>query len=267
MSQSLLNRFRGTLFGVIIARKMSKGKETLINGEIINQKIIIDLIKYETISRETCQAIAATHSSMGSGEFILNILSLILFFHETEPLLSKQLEKINKQNDLKQEMIKDVLLFRQIINLIFKQENDCLKNIPDLDHSLEKLQIFLKDQTPLTELKRQFRQQTIIDNNYLLLSLYCFARTSDNFKLSILQAFQWNHPVILGITAVLSGAYNGYFSIPIPWRLNINQDNKYDPWEQQIVQLWAKWVGVDDLSKTIKPLDTQVIQSVKGNNR
>ncbi|MDJ0658783.1 MAG: ADP-ribosylglycohydrolase family protein [Crocosphaera sp.] len=254
MSQSLLHRFRGTLLGVIIAQRMIEQKQTLLNWEITNQKISIDLIKNETISIETCEAIAPKDSSISSGGFILSILSLILFFHETETFLSEQLEKINQSNIIDKSIINDILLFRQIINSILKQEDDLIKNISNLSPSLEKLQIFLENQTPLTEIKQQFRQKTVLDNNYLLLALYCFSRTPNNFKLSILQAFQFNHPVILGITAAISGAYNGYYNIPIPWRFSINKQKSYDLWDQQISQLWAKWLGVDDPLKSIKSL-------------
>ncbi|MDJ0601670.1 MAG: ADP-ribosylglycohydrolase family protein [Crocosphaera sp.] len=262
MNQSLLDSFRGCLLAPILTKNIKTQTTTLSNWEIISQKIIINLIQNETISTETCQNIASQNPSISSGEFILGILPLILFFHETETLLAEQLEKIEKNHKITTEII----LFRQIINLILKQEEDLLKNICNLSQSLEKLQMFLEHQTPLTEIRRQFRQQTVLDSHYLLLSLYCFTRTPDNFKLSILQASQLNHPLILPITAALSGAYNGYSNIPISWRLSIKQENNYDLWEQQIAQLWAKWVGVGDPFKMLKPLETQVIHSVKVNN-
>ncbi|MDJ0729755.1 MAG: ADP-ribosylglycohydrolase family protein [Crocosphaera sp.] len=267
MSQSLLDSFRGCLLGTTLTKNLKSETKTLLNWEIISQKIIIDLIENETISRETCQLIASQDNQLSSGEFILVILPLILFFHETETLLSEQLEKIEKNTNITQQIIEELLLFRQVMNLILKQQNNFLKNIFNLSQSLEKIERFLDHKTSLTELKGQFRQQTVLDSNYLLLSLYCFARTPDNFKLSILQAFQFNHPLILGITATLSGAYNGYSGIPVPWRLTINQENNHDLHDQQIVQLWAKWVGVDDSSKIIRPLETQVINLVRVNNR
>ena len=266
MSQSLLNGFRGSLLGPIIAQKIISQKETVFNWQIINQKIIIDLIQKEITSPETCQAIASDDEQLTSGEFILRILPLILFFHETEYLLSEQLEKIEKYSNLTQKIIEEASLFRQIIYLIFKQEENCLKNISHLSPSLKKIQTFLDNQIPLTEVERQFRQQTILDNNYLILSLYCFYRTPDNFKLSILQASRFNHPLILSITATLSGAYNGYSNIPIPWRLTITPDKDYKQLYQQISQLWVKWAGVEDPLKMIRPLETEIINSVRINN-
>lgn len=266
MNQSLLNGFRGSLLGPIIAHKIINPKETVLNWQIISQKIIIDLIQKEIISPETCQAIASDDEQLTSGELILGILPLILFFHETEYLLSEQLEKIEKHINLTKKILEEAVLFRQIIYLIFKQEEDCLKNIFDLSPSLKKIQTFLDNQIPLTELERQFRQQTVLDDNYLLLSLYCFSRTPDNFKLSILQASRFNNPLILSITATLSGAYNGYSNIPLPWRLTITPDKDYKRLYQQISQLWVKWAGVDDLLKMIRPLETEIINSARTNN-
>ena len=43
-----------------------------------------------------------------------------------------------------------------------------------------------------------------------------------------------------------------------------NEDNSK---EQQITKLWAKWAGVDDPLKTMRPIETQVINPVRINNR
>ncbi|MDJ0582624.1 ADP-ribosylglycohydrolase family protein [Crocosphaera sp.] len=267
MIQSLLNSFRGILLGPVIAKQIIAQKQTELNWEITNEKIIIDLIQKETISPETCQTIISKDEEIISGEFILKILPLILFFHETEYLLSEQLATISKHINLTEEVIQEVVLFRQIINLILENKENLLQNICNLSQSLEKVQNLLNNQTPLTEIKRQFREKKVLNSNYLLLSLYCFARTPDNFKLSILQASQFNHPLILGITAALSGGYNGYSGISIPWRLTMSLDNENNLREQQITQLWKKWVGVDDPFKIIRPVKNQVINPVKINNR
>ena len=260
MSQSLLNNFRGILLGPVISQQIIGQKPPKLNWEISNEKIIIDLIQNETISPETCQTIMSKNEQITSGELILKVLPLIIFFHETEHLLSEQLETIKNHTNLNQQLIQNVVLFRQIINLIFEDKKDLLP-------SLEKVQTLLNNQTPLTELKRQFRQKTILDSNHLLLSLYCFAKTPDNFKLSILQASQFNHLPILAITAALSGAYNGYSGITIPWRLTMSLNNEDNSKEQQITKLWAKWAGVDDPLKTMRPIETQVINPVRINNR
>ncbi|MGK7958077.1 MAG: ADP-ribosylglycohydrolase family protein [Crocosphaera sp.] len=246
MNHYLLDRFRGCLLGTIIVSQINNERTCLENWEIINQKIMSNLTYNETISIETAQEINFNDAPVNSGELILEILPLILFFYETEILLFEELEKIKQNTKITEQNIEDVMLFRQIINLIFKQENNLLEKISNLSQSLEKLHIFLNSQTLLTELKEQFRQKSILDSNDLLLSLYCFGRTPDSFKLSILQASQFKHPLILRITAVLSGAYNGYSNIPIPWRLSLSSEEKISLKDEQIIQLWAKWKGVDD---------------------
>ncbi len=269
MNPSLLNRFRGSLLGFKVANFISPEKQILLNWEIINQKIIIDLINNEKISRETCEAIPLIlkDSSISPGEFTLIILPLILFFHETESLLYEQLETIKQYNDINPENIEKVMIFRKIINLILNKEKPLLSYLLTISPSLEKIETFLDNRMTLTELKKQFRQKTTLDSNYLLLSLYCFYRTPDNFKLSILQASQFNYPVILGITAAISGAYNGYYGIPVSWRLNISLKDQENLLYQQISQLWAKWAGVDEPLKIIGSIETQVINSLKVNNR
>lgn len=266
MSQSLLNRFRGNLFGPIIATKIIEQKTTELNWKIINQKIIIDLINTEKISSKTCKSIISKDKKISSGELILRILPLILFFHETEYLLSEQLEKIARNNHINQNMIDDIMLFREIINLTLNSNTASLTNSLTHIPLIEEIQTFLDNHTSLTELKKKFRHTTALNNNYLILSLYCFYRTPDNFKLSILQASRFNNPLILSITATLSGAYNGYSGIPIPWRLTISSEKNYNQLYQQISQLWVKWAGVDDPLKMIRPLETEIINSARTNN-
>lgn len=264
MNQSLLNSFRGSLSGLKLVDFIHPKKQILFDSEIINQKIIIDLIKDETISKETTKTLSLIFKDLyiHPGEFILGILPLILFFHETETLLHEQLEKIKVCNKITQETIEDVILFKEIINLILNKEKLLVNHFSAISPSLQKIETFLENQTTLTELKKQFRQKPDLDNNYLLLSLYCFCRTPDNLKLSILQASQFNHYLILGMTAVLSGAYNGYSGIPVSWRLNINLKDQENLCCQQISQLWAKWTGVDEPLKVVRPIETQVINSL-----
>ncbi|MDJ0509800.1 MAG: ADP-ribosylglycohydrolase family protein [Crocosphaera sp.] len=267
MNQSLLNCCRGMLLGATISQEIINQKETVLNWQVINQKIIIDLINKETISSETCQAIASEDEQISSGEFILGILPLIFFFHETEYLFSEQLEKIERYMDINSQVIEEAMLFRRIIDLTFKGQDNLLKNIFNFSPPLEQIQTFLENHTSLTQLKKKFKQNNNLDQHYLRLSLYCFYRTPNNFKLSILQASQFNNPLILGITASLSGAYNGYNDIPIPWRFMITQKKDYERLYQQISQLWAKWAGVAQPLKMIIPLENQTINSVNMNNR
>ncbi|MEL4895489.1 ADP-ribosylglycohydrolase family protein [Crocosphaera sp. Alani8] len=267
MVQSLLNSFRGTLLGPSIASKLIHQKKTQLHWETVNQKIIIDLIQNETISEETSRVIISPNKSLIPGEIILKILPLILFFYETENLLCEQLKRIEKNSvNFNQKIIEEVILFRKIINLIIQRKNPLLENICKVSELTQNIHEILNRRTPLTEIKKQFQHKNVLESNYLLLSLYCFSRTPNNFKLSILQAKQFRDPVILGVTATISGAYNGYSGIPISWRLSmgLNQENNLK--DEYITQLWAKWVGVDNPSANICPLETQVIKPVKGGN-
>ena len=74
MIQSLLNSFRGILLGPVIAKRVIAQKQPELNWEITSDKIIIDLIKNETISPENCQTIISKDEEMTSGELILKIL-------------------------------------------------------------------------------------------------------------------------------------------------------------------------------------------------
>ena len=116
---------------------------------------------------------------------------------------------------------------------------------------LEKIPIFLEKKTPLNEVKLFCRQQEEKDIKSLFLALYCYCRTPDNFRLSILQASQLNCSITTTITGTLSGTYNGFLGIPVNWRLALTQQADYDLWCQQINQLWAKWTGVEDEQKML----------------
>ncbi|MGB5771299.1 MAG: ADP-ribosylglycohydrolase family protein [Crocosphaera sp.] len=250
MNNSLLDRFKGALLGAIIADRINSPKTSSFNWQMMSQKLIINLIENENISPENWQGIAPEDLNINSGELILGILPLILFFQETEYLCYEQIKQFAKINNIRQETVDNIMLFRKIINLILTADNNkdapcqSLKDILKVSPSLQKIQTFLDNKIPLTEVQRHFRQQTILDINSLPLSLYCYCRTPDNFRLSILQASQINCSVITTLTGALSGAYNGFSGIPINWRLALTQEENHTLFLEQINQLWAKWTGV-----------------------
>lgn len=81
----------------------------------------------------------------------------------------------------------------------------------------------------------------------MLLALYCFASTPDNFMLSIKRASSLNYPwseIIATLTATLSGAYNGITRLPINWRQTANNNGVYQQAQTTISALFKTWLGV-----------------------
>jgi hypothetical protein len=267
MNNSWLDRFKGAILGAMIADKVNyyKTSSSSFNWQIMSQKIIVNLIENENIDQENWEEINSEDLNINSGELILGILPLILFFHETEYLCYQQIKPLEKLKNITQKTVDDIILFRKIINSILiannndNEQSKSLKDILRAAPSLQKTQRLLDNKIPLTQVKQEFRKQKNFNINSLPLSLYCYCRTPDNFRLSILQADRINAPVITPLTGALSGAYNGYSGIPINWRLGINQQQNNHPLEQKISQLLAKWTGVAQYTERTTSIQKQGI--------
>ncbi|MFM7438765.1 MAG: ADP-ribosylglycohydrolase family protein, partial [Snowella sp.] len=82
----------------------------------------------------------------------------------------------------------------------------------------------------------------------IALSLYFFLDTPEHFDLTLKRAALIKHPLVLPFTGALAGAYHGFTSIPLLWRLT-----QPEPiFSERIHQFWGQWSGV--LSENSLPL-------------
>ncbi|MEA5510213.1 hypothetical protein VB715_10610 [Crocosphaera sp. UHCC 0190] len=259
ITYSLFSRFQGSLFGNLIG-------ETLINRErsqfwwrIMSKKVMIKLIEKGEIMSEDWVVISPEKPSLSSGELILGILPLSLLFYDTPYQFQQQLNPLINLWDIPSETVKEIVFFNDLLGKILNEK--LAKNTPvnlleitdkvplSWESSLQKIQEFLDKGTPLTEVNRYFRQQTSPEKTVIPLSLYCFNRTPNNFRLSVLQAVQTGCLLISTLTGTLSGAYNSVLGIPVPWRLAQQIDPDPPLSYQQIFTLWERWAGVDKVAQ------------------
>jgi len=86
----------------------------------------------------------------------------------------------------------------------------------------------------------------------IALSLYFFLDTPEHFDLTLKRATLIKHPLVLPFTGALAGAYHGFTSIPLTWRLT-----QPEPiFSERIHQFWGQWSGV--LSENTLPFSTAI---------
>ncbi|HAC65235.1 MAG TPA: ADP-ribosylglycohydrolase family protein [Cyanothece sp. UBA12306] len=265
MRYSLYSRFQGTLIGSLIGLELEKKNPSEIGWLNLNYKLIKMLAQKGEISTEDWLILdtenplsSPNYRSMNLGELMLGILPLILFFHDAPSLLEEQLQPLivkGKDAPEKQEILK---IWVQLLILILT-ENVPVNNIIShllTNHScscqflieqLETAQQFLAQKTPLNQVKDHFVQQSSLEQSALILGLYCFIGTPEEFALSLRRAYQLKSPVIIALTGAIAGAYNSIDGIPNHWHLAWKQSRTSEDIRQTIGNFWAMWTGVSSL--------------------
>ncbi|MEM8778064.1 MAG: ADP-ribosylglycohydrolase family protein [Cyanobacteria bacterium P01_G01_bin.49] len=254
MNHSLLSRFQGSLFGSLIGPKIIPSEGSFFTWKTLSSTLILKLLENGEISQQDCQEIAGNIQDLKPGELILGTLPLILFFHQEPSLFWQQIDPLIYHGKIVPSTVEELRCGLEILRLIFSNNfqiseqvnliNHLAKISPPLNQSLNQIQSYLAEGTPLTEVIKLFRQKTIEQPTIFPLSLYCFYRTPTDFRLSMTQAAQTSNPTICALTGAFSGAYNSYSGIPRNWHLALEQDQSLSLCYQQISRLWAMWAGV-----------------------
>ncbi len=276
MQHALLSRFQATLLGAVLGEAIGlqhQKNPALKLGFISKQSMpnlqwapltyfytqqLIQHNRFETVLFQ--EPIPQT-----SGEAIIALLPVALFFHEDRLKLWQKLEYATGWRSSNIEPL-DMFAIGCAIAAALQETLDPLTLIPTLItdlrslnpieetttiQQLQRVQRLLDEQAGLEMAITSLTSQAI--HSEIGLALYCFLSTPHDLRLALMRSAQTGarSSIICAITGALSGAFNSTNGIPIEWQLAI------DSWEPPLHpvltqsellelanQLLASWSGV-----------------------
>jgi hypothetical protein len=116
---------------------------------------------------------------------------------------------------------------------------DLQDSSPELAHDLMQMQSWLERPCTLADVARYAKQMATRSGTpaqaslTVVLVLYSFLATPDDFRLSVLRSVQLHSSVLLPtLTGVISGLYNGLSGLPIAWRQQVESSRVADLYER-----------------------------------
>lgn len=206
----------------------------------------------------------------------LALLPIILFYHEDEYWLEKQLKLAMShwpgrqfpESDLMvvgwaiANVLRENLTSETTINALSKIQENARKVDEQVGENLAKIQRLIREYVTLDTAIDQLNKNNHPQSAAIYLAIYCFFCTPEQFQLSIQRAAQTQpQPYTTKlIAAALSGAYNGQGGMPMTKQL-IGSDQGFLNLEQnQLItladRLYATWLGLYAVDKHLeqKPL-------------
>lgn len=246
MKQSLLSRFQGGLIGSFIAPQkagLSNEEHSLSTGEHIAIHAIDTLISQGSWQKEAWLADVTK-----DGETALAILPLALFFHDHPSLLIKHLQQgMQEQSAIDAQLIllwsqalvlalTEKLIPTQLLSQLLAQSATASTTVRQ---KLEQAQNYITQRASLTTVVQELACP-------IILALYCFASTPEDFRLCVARASQTNYQpeITAALTGAIAGIYNGCNDIPIAWRCSCTPLINQLALKKRAQQLFAVWSGV-----------------------
>jgi len=271
MKKTFLDRIQGSLMGCLIGEQLiyspnifqgdQSHKIHLASWSQLQWQIIEDLIiNYGCcLTKKIEDKINNFEQLNHSPKLALASLGLNLYYQENLTLWQEQLNKIFPKDDKFESIKLDLIIYAEAINLIIMEK---VKSQFFLEQLLEKISHI---QTPLNDKLRVINQQKkkaqtstkIIkilqqypqsENNPLAMAIYYFSDTIDNIEISLARAKQSSiDPLITtSLTASLGGLNQGWYGLPLKWRMIIKQQPIYLTCDKLSRQLFLLWAGVYD---------------------
>ncbi len=200
---------------------------------------------------------------------LLALLPIILFYHEDEYWLEKQLK--NAMNHLPAGQFKEadiMVICWAIAHVITKKRsakttiNDLIKSIENagitddlIGKNLTKINGLLAECPSLATVGDRLNKNNHSESAAIYLALYCFLSTPEQFQISIQRAAQ-THPepnLTKLLTAALSGAYNSHAGITMTRQLMESNHLSPNRYNIQLItvadRLYATWLGLYSVDK------------------
>lgn len=257
MRYSLLSRFQGGLLGSLIGETLASRNQQVSIWSRIGVHTAESLIGSSHIA-DWEQAIkpkfATIKNTASSSEVALATLPVAIFFHESTSLLREKLEQATTVWQLSSETSNDVLVWGYAIALALRERLAgpllisqllSLKVDGPLVQQLEQVQFLLKKGSGLEQAVNQLTREGHSSCS-IVLALYCFSSTSEDFRLCIGRAIQTNYQPQLtsALAGGLAGVYNSFGGIPIGWRRAVNRDRPIEDSHHRVNRLFATWSGI-----------------------
>jgi ADP-ribosylglycohydrolase len=253
MGYSLLDKFRGAWLGSLIVQKIANNPQKLPFSPS-NQEIIS--ILQDRASRSN------SPENENTGQLILAFLPTILYHHDDWSYLSAFLRQQANIRGLSSPKIDLILVWSYAIRLALRGEiiNRDLTNRVVMGTGLKKkASVNWLEQVEMSCLNgcnstQLIEQLSFLQENWEIpLSLFCFLNNSEDFYLTVQQALSLAEleNQITVLSAILSGAYNGWTRIPVNWRNWLQNQDFYRPISQKINATIKDWSGRNSLSSTL----------------
>lgn len=198
----------------------------------------------------------------------LALLPIILFYHEDEYWLEKQLKMAmnhwpGRQFPESELMVVGYLLRKNLtsettINALTKIQEKARKVDEQVGENLAKIQRLIREYVTLDTAIVQLNKNNHPESAAIYLAIYCFFCTPEQFQLSIQRAAQTQpQPYITKlIAAALSGAYNGQGGMPMTKRLVGSNQGFLNLEQNKLItladRLYATWLGLYALDKHLE---------------
>ncbi|WP_041229690.1 ADP-ribosylglycohydrolase family protein [Rippkaea orientalis] len=265
MKYSLYSRFKGTLIGGFIGeqfrhRETSSSGSLMLNYQLLEKLAIKGTIHPEEWVKLIAQTLALSENSekFNTGELMLGILPLVVFFHDAPSLLEEQLNFVIIECKMSSEQQEELTSYSELLRLILTEKipiNDIIPHLLDkyskscsfFKEQLEQIQRFVKERATLTQVKAHFAGKKALEPPTIALAMYCFLGTPEDFGVSVRRAYQLRSPVIMALTGAIAGAYNSLLGIPPSWQLAWKTRPTSPKIEQTLVKFWARWMGIEVL--------------------
>ncbi|HEY9699395.1 MAG TPA: hypothetical protein V6D10_19210 [Trichocoleus sp.] len=268
MQYSLVNRFRGAFLGAALGTVLGRNcsRSAAQSWQMIEQWGFSDISPASEVTggqfivQQAQRIIQAPHSphlpeaNPESAEFLLALLPLMLFYHDTPEqiqLLSSHqtsaaiLTLSNLLSAILQEQFHLDRLLPQLLHRFAMDQTD-----PAFTTQLQQVQSCLVQSCPLTD-------SALLSLSPLCLALSAFFQTPTDFRLSLLRSAQISTQpeITCTITGFLSGAHLSLAGIPIGWRRILDRSMPSSPlsflWGFADTtalltfaeQFWAAWSG------------------------
>lgn len=257
MRYSLLSRFQGALLGSAVER-FSIARTTSNPLQLIENPSPWSDMQYcaaesliecgnlnpadwlERIRRRRQEVLSLQHA-VSSSEVALATLPIALYFHEDIDLLQSHLLEAATLWQAPDESTAILLAWGVAIALALGEKLDSRSILSqlstELTETLQHLQHLINQGVGLVQIPRQLNTPA----TPLLLALYCFAATPEDFPLCVARALQIGDSAqtTAALVGALAGGYSSLNGIPLPWR-NVPHSESL---KRQAAQLFASWSG------------------------
>lgn len=266
MRYSITSRFRGTLLGATLEEKISHQVQPPAIAKLLTQGIeslvTLDNFEYQSWLEKLSAAKLTTVQA------IIATLPLALFYHDNKTKLRANLLSIVKIWSPEPIIRESVLALGYAIAQALTEKLVPHKLIPqiveflgeqntDLGDKLTQVQNLLEQKAGLETTTIQLAPNSSAATAAIALAFYCFLSTPEDISLSINRSKR-SPFVSSAIVGALSGAYNGFCSIPGSWQIDLLnlQTSPQIEMLQLSDSLVAAWSGVYD--STTRLLSTAV---------
>ncbi|PSF39424.1 hypothetical protein C7H19_01145 [Aphanothece hegewaldii CCALA 016] len=266
-------RWQGGLLGSCVGEwlpQFNTDTQTVIPYLQIGQHLINDFIEKRQLSEQDWLNIYQQYSkelkNCRSGELILSLLPLFLFYHDSRWELEQQLYLVETLWQQPAQTINDVLVWGYLCSLILREElqpQQWLDDLIQVAHSrqtslkelLELVKRLLDDAVPLHQGIKQITLKETPFQVAIAFSVYCFGSTPNDVGLSITRASQIKkqNSLTIALTGFLVGLYNSISGFPLAWRKKSQNEPLTQLLNQQVIQMFGLWSGVYEINSNTPP--------------